>query len=62
VPVSPVSSLRARLIDELHITISPVLLGKGEALFADIDLASLGYRCANQVGTENATHVIIRRA
>lgn len=34
--------LHARLIDELHLAISPVFLGQGENLFADIDLLSLG--------------------
>ncbi len=31
-------SLRARLIDELHIDLSPVLLGSGERPFEGIDL------------------------
>jgi dihydrofolate reductase len=33
----------ARRIDEMHIPISPVLLGRGESLFAGIDLPALGY-------------------
>ena len=53
--------LRARLIDELHIAISPALLGSGESLFAGLDMVELGYRCAEQVATEKATHVTIRR-
>jgi len=53
--------LRARLLDELHIAISPVLLGSGERLFADLDMIELGYRCAEHVTTEKATHVILRR-
>ncbi|MGN6094209.1 MAG: dihydrofolate reductase family protein, partial [Luteibacter jiangsuensis] len=36
--------LQARAIDALHIAISPVLLGQGEALFAGLDLPALGYR------------------
>ena len=37
--------LREGLIDELHLAISPVLLGRGEPLWADLDLRALGYRC-----------------
>lgn len=53
--------LRARLIDELHIAISPALLGSGESLFSGVDMVDLGYRCAEHVATEKATHVVIRR-
>lgn len=53
--------LRARLIDELHIAISPALLGSGERLFAGLDMVELGYRCAEHVATEKATHVVLRR-
>ena len=53
--------LRARLIDELHIAISPALLGSGESLFAGIDMVELGYRCVEHAATEKATHVVIRR-
>jgi len=53
--------LRARLIDELHLAISPVLLGSGERLFAGLDMVTLGYRCAEHVTTDKVTHVILRR-
>jgi dihydrofolate reductase len=53
--------LSARLVDEMHIAISPVLLGAGESLFAGIDVPSLGYQCVEQVATSHATHVIIKR-
>ncbi|HUN65799.1 MAG TPA: dihydrofolate reductase family protein [Bacteroidota bacterium] len=53
--------LRAGLIDELHIAISPVILGSGEKLFADIDLLSLGYRCVEHTPTEKATHVVLKK-
>jgi dihydrofolate reductase len=38
--------LRAELIDEMHFTISPMLLGSGVHLFAGIDAPSLRYGCA----------------
>ena len=53
--------LEAGLVDEMHIAISPVLLGKGEHLFAGIDAGSLGYRCSAHVPTEAATHVVLTR-
>lgn len=53
--------LREGLIDELHIAISPVLLGRGEALWEGIDLLALGYACVESVPTKKATHVVIRR-
>jgi dihydrofolate reductase len=53
--------LRAGLIDEMHLAISPLLLGSGEHLFANIDTASLGYRCTGHVPTQNATHVVLTK-
>jgi dihydrofolate reductase len=51
--------LRAGLVDELHIAISPVLLGSGERFLGDIDLVKLGYACREYVAGERATHVIL---
>lgn len=53
--------LRAGLIDELHLAISPVLLGKEERLLEGVDLRALGYECTQFVGTEKATDVVLRR-
>lgn len=53
--------LKAGLIDELHLAVRPVLLGKGEALFAGLDLPALGYKCERQVAGERATHMFLRR-
>lgn len=54
--------LRAQLIDEMHLAISPVILGSGENLFHDLDLRALGYEVAAHVAGENATHVTFARA
>ena len=53
--------LRAGLIDELNLSISPVLLGSGERFPGDIDLVRLGYTCTEHVAGERATHVVLRR-
>ncbi|MBV8604506.1 MAG: dihydrofolate reductase family protein [Pelomonas sp.] len=53
--------LREGLIDALHLAISPVLLGRGEALFEGIDMRALGYECVETVASEKATHVVLRR-
>jgi dihydrofolate reductase len=53
--------LRAGLIDELNLTISPMLLGSGEHLFAGIDALSLGYGVSEHVTSGSATHVVLTR-
>jgi dihydrofolate reductase len=54
--------LAAKLVDEMHLALSPVFLGSGEHLLAGIDLPALGYRLAEHVAGEGTTHVVIRRA
>jgi dihydrofolate reductase len=54
--------LRAALVDEMHLAISPVLLGSGEHLFAGVDALKLGYRCTEHVATPSATHVVLSKA
>jgi dihydrofolate reductase len=53
--------LRAGLIDDMHLAISPVLLGSGEHLLAGIDLTKFGYQCTEHVPTPNATHVVLTK-
>jgi hypothetical protein len=40
---------------------APVLLGRGEAMFAGLDLPALGYRVIESTATGLATHVVLRR-
>ena len=52
--------LRAGLVDEMHLAISPVL-GSGEHLFAGVDTVKLGYKCTEHVATPSATHVVLAK-
>lgn len=54
--------LQAKLVDEMHLAVSPVLLGAGEPLLAGLDLPKLGYRCEKSVTGERAVHYTIVRA
>ncbi|MDA8260796.1 MAG: dihydrofolate reductase family protein [Betaproteobacteria bacterium] len=54
--------LAARLIDELHLAVGPLLLGQGEALFTGLDLPALGYACTEVVPGERTTHLRLQRA
>ncbi|MCK6545369.1 dihydrofolate reductase family protein [Myxococcota bacterium] len=53
--------LRARLIDELHLAYSPILLGRGEHLMEGLDLPALGYSVTEHARSEKATHVVLTR-
>src|SRR5581483_4389387 len=53
--------LQAGVIDELHLPVRPVLMGRGEELFHGIDLRELGYRVDEVVPGERATHMFIRK-
>ena len=53
--------LEAGAVDELHLAISPVVLGRGEAFFAGIDLPKLGFRVIQHVAGEKAMHIVLGR-
>jgi len=53
--------LTAGLIDEMHLAVRPLLLGRGENLLSGLDMRSLGYEVADSFAGERATHVIIRK-
>ena len=55
-------AFRGRHIDEAHFAVSPVLLGQGEAVFADLDLPALGYTVTQRVAGEGAEHIVIGRS
>ena len=54
--------LAAGLLDELHLVLSPVLLGKGEHLMHGLDLRTLGYECSKHAaGSHAVAHVWLRK-
>ncbi len=53
--------LQARLIDELHLVIVPVLLGSGESLFAGLDAVAAGYECIEHTCSNAVMHVRLAR-
>ena len=53
--------LGAGFMDEMHLALSPVLLGQGEHLFSGINLPQLGFTPERTVPGENATHILIKK-
>ncbi len=54
--------LRARLVDDLHLAIVPILLGRGERLFDHLDGGPVGYECVERVSSPSVVHVRLERA
>jgi dihydrofolate reductase len=48
--------LRARLVDEMHLAIVPVLLGHGERLFDNLEGGPIGYECVEFVSSDSVVH------
>ena len=53
--------LRAGLIDEMHLVISPTILGVGEPFFAGIDFSALGFKVSEHLASPRAMHVVLTR-
>ena len=53
--------LRAGLVDEMHLAIAPVLLGRGERLFDHLDHVSENYRCIELVSSPSVVHARFAR-
>jgi dihydrofolate reductase len=53
--------LREGLVDELHLAVRPIVLGRGEHLWKDLDMQALGYECFKTKAGERATHVWLRK-
>jgi dihydrofolate reductase len=54
--------VRAGLVDEMHVAVTPVLLGAGESLWAGLDVSALGYERSRSVQGERAMHVVLEKA
>jgi dihydrofolate reductase len=53
--------LRAGVIDEMHLVVSPVLLGAGEKFFGNVDLVKAGFRVTQHVMSERVMHVVMEK-
>lgn len=53
--------LKEGLIDDLHLVVSPILLGSGENLFAGLDWPKLGYQVVEKIPSEKVTHIRIKK-
>ncbi len=52
--------LQARLVDEMHLVVRPVLLGAGEHLLSGLNLEKLGYTCSEFQSSASAAHVVLK--
>jgi dihydrofolate reductase len=53
--------LRAGAIDEMHLVMSPVLLGAGEKFFTNLDLAKMGFRVTHHAMSSCAMHLVMKK-
>lgn len=54
--------VRAGLVDQMHLAITPVLLGRGERLFENIDGVERMYECVDVTGAPSrVVHVMLMR-
>jgi dihydrofolate reductase len=53
--------LRAGVIDEMHLVVSPVLLGAGEKFFGNLDLVKTGFRVTQHVMSERVMHLVMEK-
>jgi len=49
--------LKARLLDEIHLNLVPVLLGSGTRLFANLEGCQLTLECTRVVESDGVTHL-----
>ena len=53
--------LSERLIDEMHLVVRPIFMGRGEKLFDGLDLRELGYKVDRFVPGERAMHLLVSK-
>lgn len=53
--------LRAGLVDDLHLMVAPIVLGRGTALWDDLGGLDLTHKVTSEVGESGTTHVTFTR-
>jgi dihydrofolate reductase len=53
--------VRACLVVELYLAISPIILGSGERLFDGLEDMDKSYECSQLVSTDRVTHIVFSR-
>jgi dihydrofolate reductase len=53
--------LDAGLVDEMHLAVTPTVLGRGEHLMTGLDLNGLGFVCTEHIPSKHAMHVVLAR-
>jgi dihydrofolate reductase len=53
--------LQRALVDEMHLAVTPVLLGSGEHLLSGLDLPASGYELTEHIQGEMATHMVVSK-
>jgi dihydrofolate reductase len=54
--------LEINAIDEMHLAVSPVVLGRGENFLAGINLAERGFKVIEHTPTQRATHILLSKS
>ena len=49
-------------MDEMHLAITPVLLGSGESLLGGLNTKALGYACTQHGTSDGALHCVLTRS
>jgi dihydrofolate reductase len=60
-PATVQQYLRAGLVDELHLAVVPLLVGRGERLLDNVADGIQGYRVTELVSSPAATHAVLTR-
>ncbi|HET7405129.1 MAG TPA: dihydrofolate reductase family protein, partial [Candidatus Bathyarchaeia archaeon] len=53
--------LKMGVVDELALSIAPILIGAGENLLTGIDLQQMGYRVVEYAPSQKAMHMVLRK-
>jgi dihydrofolate reductase len=51
--------LQAGLVDEMHLAVTPVVLGEGENLLSGLNLTALGYQVSEHINSPLVSHIVL---